>query len=228
MPDGYGISVAYACLMEIIRSLQITINPQPQPDSPEKQEKSGNSKELNCQLVNSSWCGLLAALSPLVDASTDESITENVLKAMQTYTSLCGMLDLHTPRDAFITAICKSSLPPHYALTVLNTVTSGVNLRQGQGGEVQNMLMQYGENDFRQQVVAVGTPLSTSSVPAGTQQGPVMLTAKNLQSMRALLSLAHCHGSILGTAWHLVLTTLQHLVWILGRVFSVLFSLGVE
>lgn len=43
-----------------------------------------------------------------------------------------------------------------------------------------------------------------------------MLTAKNLQSMRALLNLAHCYGSILGTSWHLVLTTLQHLVWILG------------
>ena len=37
------------------------------------------------------------------------------------------------------------------------------------------------------------------------------LTAKNIQSMRALLSVAHCHGGILGTAWHLVLTTLQ--VW---------------
>lgn len=44
---------------------------------------------------------------------------------------------------------------------------------------------------------------------SGAQQGPVMLTAKNLQCMRALLSLAHCHGSILGSAWHLVLTTLQ-------------------
>lgn len=43
-----------------------------------------------------------------------------------------------------------------------------------------------------------------------------MLTVKNLQCMRALLLLAHCHGSILGTAWHLVLTTLQHLAWILG------------
>ncbi|XP_050313877.1 protein MON2 homolog isoform X2 [Anthonomus grandis grandis] len=197
VPEGYGISVAYACLMEIIRSLQIAINPQKSVDGSEESPRKENSKELNCQLINSSWCGLLAALSPLVDASTDESITENVLKAIQTYTSLCGMLDLHTPRDAFITAICKSSLPPHYALTVLNTVTSGVNLRQGQ-------------------VVAVGTPLPTSSVPAGTHQGPVMLTSKNLQSMRALLSLAHCHGSILGTSWHLVLTTLQHLVWILG------------
>lgn len=43
-----------------------------------------------------------------------------------------------------------------------------------------------------------------------------MLTAKNLQCMRALLHLAHCHGSILGTSWHIVLATLQHLVWILG------------
>lgn len=34
--------------------------------------------------------------------------------------------------------------------------------------------------------------------------------------MRALLHLAHCHGSILGTSWHIVLATLQHLVWILG------------
>ncbi|CAB0031561.1 unnamed protein product [Trichogramma brassicae] len=50
----------------------------------------------------------------------------------------------------------------------------------------------------------------------GAQQGPVMLTVKNLQCMRALLLLAHCHGSILGSAWHLVLTTLQHLAWILG------------
>lgn len=43
-----------------------------------------------------------------------------------------------------------------------------------------------------------------------------MLTAKNLQCMRAMLHLAHCHGCILGTSWHIVLATLQHLVWILG------------
>ena len=38
---------------------------------------------------------------------------------------------------------------------------------------------------------------------------PFKLTAKNIQSMRALLSVAHCHGGILGSSWHLVLTTLQ-------------------
>lgn len=34
--------------------------------------------------------------------------------------------------------------------------------------------------------------------------------------MRTLLSVAYCFGSILGTSWHLILTTLQHLVWIIG------------
>lgn len=34
--------------------------------------------------------------------------------------------------------------------------------------------------------------------------------------MRTLLSIAYCYGSILGTSWHLLLTTLQHLVWIIG------------
>lgn len=42
--------------------------------------------------MTSSWCGLLAALTPLIDAATDESVTENVLKAMQNYAALCGTL----------------------------------------------------------------------------------------------------------------------------------------
>lgn len=225
IPDGYGISIAYACLLDIIRSLTLTIEgPTQQGEGGvplPKKEPTEEERGLNCQLIHSSWCGLLAALSPLIEASTDEAATENVLKSIQTYAALCGLLDLHTPRDAFITAICKASLPPHYALTILNTVVPGNAAIRGhsrnESGDLNSQfLSSYGETDYRQQVVAVGTPLPTSSLPIGTQQGPVMLTAKNLQSMRALLSLAHCHGDILGTAWHLVLTTLQHLVWILG------------
>ena len=45
-----------------------------------------------------------------------------------------------------------------------------------------------------------------------------MLSAKNIQCMRSLLSMAHCHGKILGTGWNMVLRTLQHLTWILGLV----------
>lgn len=37
---------------------------------------------------------------------------------------LCGHLGLKMPRDAFITALCKASLPPHYTLTILNVQNS--------------------------------------------------------------------------------------------------------
>lgn len=162
---------------------------------------------------------MLAALTPLIDASTDEAMAECVLKSMQNYAALCGMLDLSTPRDAFITSICKASLPPHYALSVLNMGYQGMNLKGShmRAGS-QDMNNQYMHDDSQQRfpIVAVGTPLPTSSLQPGAHQGPVMLTAKNLQCMRAILHLAHCHGGILGTSWHIVLATLQHLAWILG------------
>ena len=62
-------------------------------------------------------CHILVSVS-----STDESATEAILKTLQTCANLCGQLHMHTPRDAFITALCKSSLPPHYSLTILNPV----------------------------------------------------------------------------------------------------------
>uniref|UniRef100_A0A8C7ZLI8 Protein MON2 homolog n=1 Tax=Oryzias sinensis TaxID=183150 RepID=A0A8C7ZLI8_9TELE len=161
------------------------------------------------EMVSACWCGLLAALSLLLDASTDEAATENILKAELTMASLCGRLGLVTPRDAFITAICKASLPPHYALTVLSSSAANLSSKaysiQGQSVQIISP-----SSDSHQQVVAVGQPLTAQP------QGTVVLTAKNIQCMRTLLNLAHCHGAVLGTSWQLVLATLQHLVWILG------------
>lgn len=61
-----------------------------------KDRTTEEEKTLHTQLIMSSWCGLLAALTPLIDAATDESATENVLKAMQNYASLCGILGKRT------------------------------------------------------------------------------------------------------------------------------------
>uniref|UniRef100_A0A1S4H3D2 Protein MON2 homolog n=1 Tax=Anopheles gambiae TaxID=7165 RepID=A0A1S4H3D2_ANOGA len=233
IPDGYGISVAYACLLDIVRSISLSIQGPSQigeeNPAPYMQRVSEADKALHIQLIHSSWLGLLTALGPLIDAATDESSTESVLKAIQNYAALCGLLELHTPRDAFITALCRASLPPHYALSVLNVNYQGNAFKSHMRLGSQDMTAAgmafhgggtYADIDQQQQqrhpVVAVGTPLPTSSLPVGAHQGPVLLTAKNLQCMRSVLHLAHCHGSILGSSWHIVLTTLQHLAWILG------------
>lgn len=56
------------------------------------------------------------------------------------------------------------------------------------------------ETEFRQHlIVAVGSPLPTPSQPVGSQQGPVVLTAKNLQCMRLILGTTKTHFFIDGT-----------------------------
>jgi len=63
--------------------------------------------------------------------SCDEMATEAILKSLQAYVGLCGGANLNTPRDAIIIALCKASLPPHYALHVLAVSTDirGVSLQ---------------------------------------------------------------------------------------------------
>ncbi|KAK1340956.1 hypothetical protein QTO34_017356 [Cnephaeus nilssonii] len=241
IPEGYAMSVAFHCLLDLVRGITSMIEGelgetetecQPSSEaassttqSSEQQELLSTADEMDKEIVNKAvweemvnacWCGLLAALSLLLDASTDEAATENILKAELTMAALCGRLGLVTSRDAFITAICKGSLPPHYALTVLNTTTAAtlsINVFVSivaysiQG---QSVMMISPSSESHQQVVAVGQPLAVQP------QGTVMLTSKNIQCMRTLLNLAHCHGAVLGTSWQLVLATLQHLVWILG------------
>ncbi|XP_065255827.1 protein MON2 homolog isoform X3 [Emys orbicularis] len=212
IPEGYAMSVAFHCLLDLVRGITTMIEGElgqaetdnqtmteatSSPTQPSEQQdlqsvSDQTDKELVNravweEMVNACWCGLLAALSLLLDASTDEAATENILKAELTMAALCGKLGLVTSRDAFITAICKA-----YSI-------------QG-----QNVQMISPSSESHQQVVAVGQPLALQP------QGTVMLTSKNIQCMRTLLNLAHCHGAVLGTSWQLVLATLQHLVWILG------------
>ncbi|XP_065358629.1 protein MON2 homolog [Calliphora vicina] len=224
IPDSYGISVAYAILLDITRSIGGVIQrtPEVHPTHNMAVITEEEHKPLCLQLINSSWSGLLSAFVPLVDASIDEATTDNILKAMQNYAALCGIMDLLNPRDAFIMAICRASFPPHYAMSIFaNNPHMDVDLRchtRSNSQDLNNQFMSTCQDtgDFRQQIVAVGTPLPSASLPHSVMQAPVMLTTKNLQCMRAILFLAHSNGSILGTSWHIVLQTLQHLVWILG------------
>ncbi|KAI4876120.1 hypothetical protein NFI96_023612 [Prochilodus magdalenae] len=225
IPEGYAMSVAFSALLDLVRGITSMIERELAKEEEEAAARDGSEPAGPAQsedipqepqphqvweeMVSACWCGLLAALSLLLDASTDETATENILKAELTMASLCGRLGLVTPRDAFITAICKASLPPHYALTVLSSNAANLS-NKTYSIQGQNVQIISPSSESHQQVVAVGQPLTSQP------QGTVVLTAKNIQCMRTLLNLAHCHGAVLGTSWQLVLATLQHLVWILG------------
>uniref|UniRef100_A0A2K5H9V0 Protein MON2 homolog n=1 Tax=Colobus angolensis palliatus TaxID=336983 RepID=A0A2K5H9V0_COLAP len=226
IPEGYAMSVAFHCLLDLVRGItsmiegelgevetecQTTTEEASSPtQSSEQQDLQSTSDQMDKEIVWKllTFCSVYLLICLIL--SVYEAATENILKAELTMAALCGRLGLVTSRDAFITAICKGSLPPHYALTILNTTTAATLSNKSYSVQGQSVMMISPSSESHQQVVAVGQPLAVQP------QGTVMLTSKNIQCMRTLLNLAHCHGAVLGTSWQLVLATLQHLVWILG------------
>ncbi|XP_041983537.1 protein MON2 homolog isoform X2 [Aricia agestis] len=252
--EGYGISVAYACLVEIIRSIAIAVEGQDyfrlqelyddnQADTEEKEinsnklienqkdtetkvdndeitknghegsdqnsnvvEKTDNDAEdkdrqLKLQLIKSSWCGLVWGLSVLAEASVGE--LDNILRAVQTLARISGKMGVSVARDACYGALCRCALPAAYCVPAVGALAALAGPWPARAAP-----------DPRHHVVWVGTPLP-SAAPA-QQQAFVMVTARHVAAMRALLAAARRDGDTIHTAWLPVLTTLQHLVWILG------------
>ena len=171
-------SLAYGYLLYVVRSVSLVV------DTTTEVQVEGPTEvtldQVRSQMLTYSWCGLLSAMALLLDAATEDATAENILKSMCVYSSLVARLDVPQLRDSYNTAVCKASLPPHYTLSVLKANPSdqlefGGNHDPDHGGDV---------HEYRHQVVAVSTPLPSASLPPSAQQGPVMLTAKNLQCMR--------------------------------------------
>ena len=144
--DGYCISLAYVSLLDVVRSLSLVI------DNAKDQDEACVK-----QLLESSWCGLLSALSLLLDSSTDDASTENILKQLEAFASFAGKYKLTGSRDAYLASICKASLPPHYTLNVLKATPSTQNVtgpKTNPGDSASTAGI--GEHDIRHQVVAVG------------------------------------------------------------------------
>ncbi|XP_045456557.1 protein MON2 homolog [Melitaea cinxia] len=259
--EGYGISVAYACLVEIIRSIAITVEgdeyfrlqelyDDSQNDGDEKEmnsnkptnnqneaetkldnvkeitnnghtgeadqnsnvvekidpEAEDKERQLKLQLIKSSWCGLVWGLSVLAEASIGE--LENILRAIQTLARVSGKVGVTSGRDACIGALCRCALPAQYCVPVLGALAALAGPGAWPAARAP-------APDLRHHVVWVGTPLPCAQ-PAGQQQSFVMVTSRHVTAMRALLAAARRDGDALQHAWLPVLTTLQHLVWILG------------
>eukprot|EP01135_Chromosphaera_perkinsii_P010413 Nk52_evm85s2118 gene=Nk52_evmTU85s2118 len=76
-------------------------------------------------LVQSSWSGLLASLSLLLSQSKKDEVCDVLLAAYSSFMHTCSILLLKTPRDAFLTSLCKNCLPPNIAANLMADTQSG-------------------------------------------------------------------------------------------------------
>ncbi|CAG8728403.1 12748_t:CDS:2, partial [Ambispora leptoticha] len=86
-------------------------------------------------MANTAWPGLLAAQSFFLTANLDEELFQCLMRAYQNFTIVCGVLQLTTPRDAFLTSLCKGAVPPSVIAASLaeNKATQGATPNAGAG-----------------------------------------------------------------------------------------------
>ncbi|KAL7422319.1 Endocytosis and vacuole integrity protein [Cryptotrichosporon argae] len=150
-------------------------------------------------LAEAAWPALLAALSYCIGTDLSDSIFAEVLCALQDFTVACGVLDLATPRDAFLSTLGKYAVPP----PVVSALQSYLETPSAQRG---NSVM-------GADALGLGAALGV-----GAPSGPPSLSERNLACLRSLITVAQTLASSLGPAWHDVLETVQNANYLLLSV----------
>lgn len=89
--------------------------------------------ELNRNLLSSTWTGIYAVFSLLLEASTDEEVTDQILDLIKQLVEIYGIYDLKIARESMLNCLCKTSLPTGYNLPQLNfTIPLTTNAPQQQ------------------------------------------------------------------------------------------------
>lgn len=73
IPDGYALTLGFACLLDICRSVELNILVSPNSEATPHNQTQEHSvapenRKLHESLVSSSWGGLLASFTLLLDA----------------------------------------------------------------------------------------------------------------------------------------------------------------
>lgn len=77
------------------------------------------TRSLHTELLSCSWTGIYAVLSLLLDGSTDEAVTEQILNLLEKLIGFYGLYDLKLAQQAMISVLCRASLPIGYTLPQL-------------------------------------------------------------------------------------------------------------
>lgn len=148
-------------------------------------------------MVEHCWPALLAASSTYLNATLDSENYHALIRAFQKFTQISGLLDLATPRDAFLTTLGKSAVP------LINTTIASPQAN-GQG-----LVFPAGEfTDSDRETGAASNSQSRQPRKSMDLSLP-SLNTRHLLCLRALLNLGIALGPVLRHSWTIILETLQ-------------------
>ncbi|BGP03886.1 Endocytosis and vacuole integrity protein [Rhodotorula toruloides] len=152
-------------------------------------------------MAESAWPALLASMSFFIATALSDDLFSDVVTSLQNFTSVLGVLNLETPREAFLTSLCKFAMPPavvSHIASQQDTFSSHAS-KPSSAAAAATAVLSAGAESLA--LLAGGS--SAPSLPVG-------LSSRNLACLRALMSVAHYLAGSLGYSWFCVFETLQN------------------
>lgn len=154
-------------------------------------------------MVSECWPAVLATCSTFLNAALDADYYRALVRSIQKFTQVAGLLRLSTPRDAFLTLLKKAAVPAHIFNAHAMPPSTVAPESSGVFGNARGLL------SVDSLVSQASTLSSDKTHKSSSDTGPPSLNTRNLLCLRALLNLAIALGPTLDTSWTIVFEALQ-------------------
>ena len=167
-------------------------------------------------IIDDCWPAILATCSTFLNSALDSEYFHGLVRAFQKFAHVAGLLQLSTPRDAFLTTLGKTAVPPNLLSSCLNIATPRPTTPTPTSAAESGSILSNARGLLSRENV-------TTQSQGGTERGnrasadpsATSLNTRNLLCLRALLNLGIALGPALGTSWGIVLETLQQADFVL-------------
>ncbi|RYP14517.1 hypothetical protein DL766_009644 [Monosporascus sp. MC13-8B] len=168
-------------------------------------------------IIDECWPAILATCSTFLYAALDSEYYHGLVRAFQKFAHVAGLLQLATPRDAFLTTLGKAAVPPNTFTACLNAGSSKA-VPPAPAADIPTSLLSNARgllsvDSLVTPVGAAGERQRQASMDASIT--PQTLNTRNLLCLRALINLGIALGPTLGPSWRIILETLQQADFIL-------------
>ncbi|KAF1817218.1 hypothetical protein P152DRAFT_426890 [Eremomyces bilateralis CBS 781.70] len=174
-----------------------------------KEHNSFKDIQAVANILDDCWPAVLAAYSTFLYSALDNDYYRSLVRSIQKFAQVSGLLRMTTPRDAFLTTLGKAAVPSNVVAATFSSPTSATAESPSTTGSVKGLGLLSVEGLVNQGGRRVSAENPTPS-----------LNTRNLLCLRALLNLAIALGPTLGPAWSIVIETLQQADLILAHPSS--------
>lgn len=150
-----------------------------------KSDKTYEPLKAAHDMADAAWPALLASLSFYLSTNLDDDLFVYTLSAFQQFSTTCGVLNLKTPRDAFLISLCKFAVPP----PIISGLAAAESSAPSSSRPQLNSVLSAGAD-------ALGLSMQNHQ--------SMTLSTRNLLCLKSLIHVAQALAGSLGKTWFYV------------------------